>query len=137
MDAESERIIQDLRAEVDQLRQEIGRLNQELEEARRAAARPAAPFRRPESKKIPAEKKKKPGRPKGHKGAHRAVPDRVDQQIDVPLDGCPSCGGAVRDVTVCEQFIEEIPLVRPHVTRLVTYHWGFANSQVRPNWATT
>jgi hypothetical protein len=55
MEAESERIIQDLRAEVDQLRREIGRFKHELEEAQRAAARPTAPFRRPVSKKIPAE----------------------------------------------------------------------------------
>src|SRR6202034_664873 len=39
---------------------------------------------------------------------------------DVPLDRCPRCGGAVAGVQVVEQFIEEIPPVRPRVTHLLT-----------------
>ncbi len=50
MDVEAERIIRDLRVQVDQPREEIVRLKGPLEEARRAVARPATPFRRPESK---------------------------------------------------------------------------------------
>lgn len=121
MDAEAELIILGLRAEVERLREEIVRLKEHLDEAQRAAARSAAPFRRRESAKVPPDQKKRPGRPKGHKGEHRAVPERVDQHIDVPLEGCPKCGGVVRDVVACEQFIEEVPPVRPQVTRLVTY----------------
>jgi len=45
----------------------------------------------------------------------------VDERIEVPLTACPRCGGAVADVTVCEQFIEDIPPTRPHVTQLITY----------------
>src|SRR4051812_212706 len=96
-------------------------LQEKLEEQARAAARQAAPFRRRESKKVPDGSRKRPGRPPGHPGVHRAVPDHVDGHADVPLTGCPHCGGPVTAVEAIEQFIEEIPRVRPHVTRLVTY----------------
>ncbi|MFO0954824.1 MAG: transposase [Isosphaeraceae bacterium] len=39
----------------------------------------------------------------------------------MPLVACPGCGGAVDEVEAVEQFIEEIPPIRPRVTRLVTY----------------
>jgi hypothetical protein len=96
-------------------------LQERLDGAEQASARQAAPFRRRESKKVPEGSKKRPGRPKGHPGAHRAVPDHVDDRVDIPLSGCPHCGGPVTTVEAIEQFIEEIPPVRPHVTHLVTY----------------
>ena len=37
------------------------------------------------------------------------------------LDQCPDCGGPIADVQRCEQYIEDIPPVRPHVTKLTTY----------------
>jgi hypothetical protein len=37
------------------------------------------------------------------------------------LDQCPDCGGPVTDVRLCQQYIEDIPPVRPHVTRITTY----------------
>lgn len=96
-------------------------LQDRLDEAERASARQAAPFRRREPKKVPEGSKKRPGRPKGHPGVHRAVPDHVDEHLDIPLPGCPHCGGPVTGVGAVEQFIEDVPPVRPHVTRLVTY----------------
>ena len=109
-----EQTVRDL---LDQNRQ----LQERLDEQARAAARQAAPFRRRASRKVPEGAKKRPGRPPGHLGAHRAVPDHVDEHADVPLTGCPHCGGPVTAVEPIEQFIEEIPPVRPRVTRLVTY----------------
>jgi transposase len=96
-------------------------LRDQLDEAQRQAARQAAPFRRRDSKKVPDEKRKRPGRLKGHPGSHRVVPTHVDAEVDVPLPCCPQCGGGVEEVEPIEQFIEEIPPVRPTVTRLVTY----------------
>lgn len=120
---------------IDQLRREVAELRAQLAEAleanrllqgrldqmERASARQAAPFRRRDSKKVPDGSKKRPGRPPGHPGAHRAVPDHIDDHVDVPLSSCPGCGGPVTAVEPIEQFIEEIPPVRPRVTRLVTY----------------
>lgn len=37
------------------------------------------------------------------------------------LEQCPQCGGPLFDVQPCVQYIEEIPPVRPHVTKLTTY----------------
>lgn len=130
---------QTLRAEVADLRRTIAelldqnrKLQEKLDERTRAAARQAAPFRRRESSKVPSEAKKRPGRPPGHAGAYRAVPEHVDEQAEVPLCGCPHCGGPVAEVQPIEQFIEEIPPVRPHVTRLVTYRGRCAKcGQVR------
>jgi transposase len=119
---------QTLRALIAQLEQRIADLTTEnaalrdqLDEQQRQAARQAAPFRRRDSQKVPEGQRKSPGRPKGHPGAHRPVPAQVDEHVEVPLPACPHCGGAVEGVEPIEQFIEEIPPVRPRVTHLVTY----------------
>jgi transposase len=96
-------------------------LRERLDDAQRKAARQAAPFRRREAKKIPDGLKKRPGRPKGHPGRYRTLPAWYDERVEVPLTACPGCGGAVEKVEPIEQFIEEIPPIRPRVTRLVTY----------------
>jgi transposase len=122
------REVQDLRAAVVELQRRVAELTAEnralhdqLDESRRQAARQAAPFRRRDSQKVPEARKKRPGRPKGHPGAHRSVPAQVDEHIEVPLPACPHCGGAVEALEPIEQFIEEIPPIRPRVTHLVTY----------------
>ena len=96
-------------------------LRDQLDEAQRQATRQSAPFRRRDSQKVPEARRKRPGRPKGHPGVHRAVPAQVDDHVEVTLPACPHCGSAVEGLEPIEQFIEEIPPVRPRVTRLVTY----------------
>jgi len=120
--------VQDLRAALAELERRVAELTAEnralqdqLDESRRQAARQAAPFRRRDSQKVPEARRKRPGRPAGHPGAHRSVPERVDERIEVPLPACPHCGGAVEALEPIEQFIEEIPPIRPRVTHLVTY----------------
>ncbi len=113
--------VADLEQTIQDLSEQLRQIQEKLEEQARAAARQAAPFRRRESQKVPDGSKKRPGRPGGHPGVHRAVPDHVDERAEVPLTGCPHCGGPVTAVEAIEQFIEEIPPVRPHVTHLVTY----------------
>ncbi len=113
-------LIEELRRENAGLCHENTRLRGRIEELERVAARQAAPFRRREKKKVPPEKKKCPGRKAGHRGACRAQPEQVDEQIAVPLDACPHCGGKVSDCTWVRQFIEDLPPIRPHVTELWT-----------------
>ena len=113
--------VAELEARVRSLETENRDLRDQLEEACRRAARQAAPFRRREAKKVPDGQKKKPGRAKGHVGSYRPLPPRYDEHVEVPLAACPCCGGAVDEVEAVEQFIEEIPPIRPRVTRLVTY----------------
>jgi transposase len=114
-------VIAELEQRVADLAAENRALGDQLDEARRQAARQAAPFRRRDSERVPEARRKRPGRPKGHPGAHRAVPERIDEQVEVPLPACPQCGGAVEGLEPIEQFIEEIPPVRPRVIHLVTY----------------
>lgn len=97
----------------------IKQLEKRLEEAERAALRPAAPFRRPEEKRK--KTRKKPGRKKGHSGFFRMIPQIIDETIDVPLTDCPECGLPVDKTKPVTQYIEEIPPVRPHVTKLITH----------------
>lgn len=106
---------------VSQLSAENEKLKARLEELERKSARQAAPFRRRQRKKVDPTKKKRPGRKPGHPGAYRGVPDHVDDELEVPLPNCPHCHGEVANRTPLTQYIEEIPPVRPHVTRLVTW----------------
>jgi transposase len=119
---------QALRAQVAALEETVQRLQtqcQQLQEAldaaQRATARQAAPFRRPERSKVPEDQKKPPARPPGHPGAYRAVPTQIDERAEVPLTTCPGCGGPLAQVEPVEQFLEDLPPRRPHVTRIVTY----------------
>ena len=114
-------LIAQLEKRVAALELENKTLRDQLDEAQRQAARQAAPFRRRDSRKVSQAERKRPGRPKGHPAVHRAVPTHVDEHVEVPLPSCPHCGGAVAGVEPIEQFIEEIPPVRPRVTHLVTY----------------
>ena len=110
-----------LRERIAELERENHSLRDELDRRRREAARQAAPFRRREGTKVPADRRKRPGRKPGHKASWRKPPPQVDETIDVPLPRCPCCGGAVRRRRRLEQFIEEIPPVRPRVFRVITY----------------
>src|SRR5437016_10921160 len=108
------------------LEQENAKLKQELEEAReridaleRTVARQAAPFRRREALKV--AEPKRPGRSAGHRGVRRERPRHIDQVVEAPLTACPRCGGAVHDRAPLTQYIEELPPVRPVVTRLTTW----------------
>jgi transposase len=103
---------------IEQLREELTRTRQQFEEAQRAGHRQAAPFRIEERQRK--GQPGKPGRPAGHPGACRPKPDPVDQTIDVPLERCPQCGGPLHDLETVEQFIEELPPIRPTVFRLLT-----------------
>jgi hypothetical protein len=82
------------RRRVERLEAQNEELRAALEEARRAAKRQAAPFARRKRKKHP----KSPGRPDGHPAANRPLPDRVDEEVYVPLDACPYCHGSVAKV---------------------------------------
>jgi transposase len=112
---------QALRAELDRLRGELEAAYRRIAELEQAAARQAAPFRRREGKKVPPELQKRPGREPGHPGTCRMKPGQVDHEVEVPLNACPQCGGPVTDKAPLVQYIEEIPPMRPEVTRLTTW----------------
>jgi hypothetical protein len=118
-------VIEQLQKELAELKQQIKDINDrndclsaKVEELAKKAARQAAPFRIDEQHRV--VERKKPGRPKGHPGVCRAVPDHVDQEIVVPLVECLRCHGPVGPRRPVVQYVEELPVVRPHVTKLIT-----------------
>jgi len=122
MDADSrDQRIQELEAENARLRQLIKTLQDRIEELERAAARQAAPFRRKDKDRKPLDQQGTPGRKPGHPPARREEPPHIDDHVEVELTGCPHCGGPVDSIAPCEQIIEDLPVMRPHVTRVVTY----------------
>lgn len=128
METDPEKRIRDLERQlaealqrIDELAAENRQLRNQLEQSQKEAARQAAPFRRSEKDKIPPDKKKKPGRKAGHLGVNRRVPDLIDETVTVPLAGCPQCHGPLQDVAERAQYVEEIPVIRPTVTKIITY----------------
>ena len=111
----------------------IAQLEEALQAAQRAAHRQAAPFRVEPQKRAVAPKR--PGRKRGHPGAFRHKPDHIDEDIEVGLCSCPHCGGTqFKDQNAIEQLIEDIPPVRPHVTRLTTYQATCVGILCRCHW---
>ena len=97
-----------LRKENERLQQETERLRRELEAALRASKRQAAPHSRGNLKANPKRPGRKPGRRYGQQ-ACRPIPQRVDEQIAVPLpERCPHCGGGVEPASCETQYQEEI-----------------------------
>jgi hypothetical protein len=119
--AEQDRRIEELVAENARLRLENKQLQQRVAELEGISARQAAPFRRDDADKRPLANHKRPGRPVGHPGAYRRRPRYLDDQIEVPLSACPQCGGRLEDRSPLVQYIEELPPLRPRVTRLTTW----------------
>jgi len=117
--------IEKLTQKVEQLEQQIKDLNDrnsgllgKVQELETKSARQAAPFRIEDKHRI--SNPKKPGRPKGHPGSCRVIPEQVDEEIRVPLRACPGCGGEVGPRRRIVQYVEELPIVRPRVIRLTT-----------------
>jgi hypothetical protein len=110
-------------ARIDELEARLAGVDARFEELERKAMRGAAPFARSDGKRSKAPKR--PGRKGGHEGAFRVRPedDAVDRWIDVPLERCPGCGGALDPDTdaAIEQTIIEIPPAAPEIVRLTTH----------------
>ena len=98
--------------------QELRQKDQQIDQLQREAHRQAAPFRRPEAQRNPHPGR--PGRKPGHPGAYRPKPDHIDAHVRVELACCPRCQGPVSDKVDLTQYFEEIPVIRPHVTEVIT-----------------
>ena len=107
-----------LQRELEAARAQISKQDERWEEVQRQAHRQAAPFRRPENERSPQPAR--PGRKPGHAGFYRPKPAQVDEHLRVNLESCPHCQGPVSQKQSLTQYIEEIPVVRPRVTELIT-----------------
>lgn len=102
------------------LQKQLERLQAEVEELKRAGKRQAAPFAR---RKL-VEHPKRPGRKAGQGKFSRReqpAPKQVDKTKKARLHGCPQCRGRLSDIHKHEQYVADIPKIRPIVTRYVTY----------------
>lgn len=107
----NERIEKDL----ERLRQERDRLKERLDAAQRTGKRQAGPF----SKGEPRPNPKRPGRKKGAqygRKAHRPIPEKVDEEVEVQgPEKSLCCGAAIDNLRVEDQYQTEI-VRKTHVT---------------------
>ena len=108
------------------------RLSAEVEELKRAGKRQATPFAR---RKL-VENPKRPGRKAGQgkfSQREQPAPKRFDETKRARLHGCPQCGSKLRDIHKHEQYVTDIPVVVPIITRYVTYsgYCGDCHKRVR------
>ena len=99
----------------------LEQLQAQVEELQRAGKRQAAPFAR--RKRV--EHPQKPGRKAGQGRFSRREPPthrQVDRTKKAKLQGCPECGGHLKDIHQHEQYVTDIPEIIPLVTtRYLTY----------------
>ena len=98
---------QGLRQEQERLRRENERLKRQLAEAQRANKRQAAPFSRGPRKSDPQRPGRKPGAAYGRR-YRKAIPEKVDEVISVPLPAHCDCGGALEVEKVESQYQHEV-----------------------------
>lgn len=118
--AELETQLRQREAQVAQLEQQLVGLQERLAELERAGKRQATPFAR--TKHV--AQRKRPGRKAGQgRFASRARPrpEQVTATKEVPLSGCPNCGGPLEECQTHEQFVIDLPEAPPTVTRYVTH----------------
>jgi transposase len=112
---------QRLRVNNQRLQKLLERLQAEVEELQRAGKRQAAPFAR--RKRV--EHPKKPGRKAGQgkfSRREKPAPEQVKETKVAELHSCPQCGGSkLRDIHEHEQYMADIPVIVPIITRYVTY----------------
>ena len=117
---------------IQKLQQQVEALQNKVEELERAEKRQAAPFMR----RHWLEQPRRPGRKRGQgKFVHREMPQvhQIQETKTALLQGCPECGGQLRDIHTHEQYVTDIPVVEVTTTRFVTYsgHCGHCRKRVR------
>ena len=99
----------------------LERLQAENEALKREGKRQATPFAR--RKRV--EHPKKPGRKAGQgqfKRREKPAPEQIKETKVMELHGCPQCGGSrLRNIHEHEQYMADIPVIVPIITRYVTY----------------
>lgn len=84
------------------------------------------PYEKPSASSSPNKKGKKPGGQRGHPGASRPRPERIDRHEELLLPCCPDCGGALQRCNGYQsqrlRYIEDIPeKIEPQVTEYLLH----------------
>jgi uncharacterized coiled-coil protein SlyX len=98
----------------------IEELQKEVEELKRTGKRQAAPFARRKLVERPKRSGRKPGQ---GNFSHRAKPTikQITETKTARLQGCPQCGGKVRDIHQHDQYVTDIPVIEVKTTHFITY----------------
>ncbi len=119
-----------LEAENRELRQKLKERERELERLRRntaaldVATRPSKKLHRPPVPAEPRPKGRRPGGQPGHPPRGRGRPDRVDETLDLTLDACPDCYGALDDpADTYERFVTEVIPAYLYVLKLLVHRY--------------
>lgn len=108
--------------EIKELKEENRKLRRRIEELE-GKQNPNVPhFIKPDKR----TKSKKLGRPTGHPGITRPIPDHVDKEVDHKLDCCPDCGTKVgKKLEERSRYVEDIvPKQNYRVTKHnIPRHW--------------
>ena len=109
------------RLQVDNMRLQrlLEKLQEENEALKREGKRQATPFAR--RKRV--EVRKTPGRKAGQgvfRRREKPTPEQVDRTKQARLHGCPECGEKLKEIHRHEQYVADIPPIRPVITRYVT-----------------
>lgn len=113
-------IIQKQQKQIERLQQMNQELRERVEELERAGKRQAAPFAR----RHWVERPKRAGRKRGQgRFVHRELPQvhQIHETKTAQLEGCPECGGQLREIHQHEQYVTDIPVVEVKTTRFVSY----------------
>jgi hypothetical protein len=115
---------------ITELEKDNARLRRDLEAKAPQSDKPASlstpSAMQPAYSKPPGSKRRrKPGRKKGHPGACRPTPDKIDQTVEHTLSECPKCGSTElgKPCGKHSRIIEDIPPVQPTVTEHVIYQY--------------
>ena len=102
--------IAELEKEIEKLKATIEEQGRIIEEQRRIIEEWKRGHRtrsRPNPRKKRKEGQKKPGRAKGHEGAQRKIPDKIDTEVKRTKEACDNCSGTLIPTGNTEEVIIE------------------------------
>lgn len=129
LDEAQKKLVQDEKT-LDELQRENSRLKRDLEAKASRSDKPESlstpsAMQPAYSKPSPPKRRRRPGRKKGHPGACRPAPPRIDQTVEHKLSECPTCHYPLgKPCGKHSRIVEDIPPVQPTVTEHVIYEYN-------------
>lgn len=104
--------------ELEKIVKEQARIIEEWKRGHRTRSRPNS------RKKRKDGNKKKPGRPKGHDGSQREIPDKTDKEVERTKDECSDCHGELIPTGKTEEVvIENVIPARVEVEKNILFEY--------------
>ena len=123
----ADRTIEGLRQQLKSVREENRSLKKQLQAVKAKHPEPAGPIPPFVKENRPQKPRKRPGREAGHKGAFRAIPEKIDREIEVPFarNGrgeccCPKCRCPLQKLKKRRRYVVDIVPAEPVAERYNT-----------------